>query len=122
MAQLLEEMERNVNVECEIIDGGPRRPPVEFPIRRWMPVIRKDAIVRLPVHLEWSYRDRRTCDLSNRQERKFAYKQVLEHGAARDICFWIDPDLLVECYGEIPIAPYACEGFLRLIERLKESA
>jgi len=118
----LEEMEKNVEVECEVIDSGLRRPPVEFPIRRWEPVVRSDAEVRLPVHLEWSHKDQRTCDLSNPQQRRFAYKQILEHGAARDICFWIDPDALLECYEDISIAPYAKDGFSRLVDRLKESA
>ena len=118
----LEAMEKNLDVECEVIDGGLRRPPVEFPTNRWESIVRRDAIVRLPIHLEWSHKDRRTCDLSNPQQRVFAYKQILEHGAGRDICFWIDPDALLECYEDISIAPYAKDGFVRLVERLRESA
>ena len=118
----LEAMEENIDVECEVVDGGLRRPPVEFPTKRWEPVVRSDAIVRLPIHLEWSHKDQRSCDLSNPQQRVFAYQQILEHGAGRDICFWIDPDALLECYKEISIAPYAKDGFVRLVERLRESA
>ena len=118
----LEDMEKNIDVDCEVIDGGLRRPPVEFPIKRWEPVVRSDAVVRLPVHLEWSHKDQRRCDLSNPQQRRFAYKQILEHGAARDICFWIDPDALLECYQDISIAPYAKAGLFRLVDRLAQSA
>lgn len=118
----LENMEKNIDVDCEVIEGGLRRPPVEFPTKRWEPVARSDAVVHLPVHLQWSHKDQRKCDLSNPQQRRFAYKQILEHGAARDICFWIDPDALLECYQDISIAPYAEAGFLRLVDRLKESA
>ena len=117
----LEAMEENIDIECEVIDGGLRRPPVEFPTNRWESIVRRDATVRLPIHLEWSHKDQRTCDLSNPKQRVFAYKQILEHGAGRDICFWIDPDALLECYQDICIAPYAKDGFVRLVERLKES-
>ncbi len=118
----LEAMEENIDIECEVIDGGLRRPPVEFPTNRWESIVRRDATVRLPIHLEWSHKDQRTCDLSNPKQRVFAYKQILEHGAGRDICFWIDPDALLECYQDICIAPYAKDGFVRLVERLRESA
>lgn len=122
VVKCLEAMEKNIDVECEVIYGGLRRPPAEFPIRRWEPVVRSDAVVHLPVHLEWSHKDRRACDLSDPKQRVFAYKQILEHGAGRDICFWIDPDTLLQCYQDIIIAPYAKDGLLRLVDRLKGSA
>jgi hypothetical protein len=120
VVKYLEAMEENIDIECEVIYGGLRRPPVEFPIRRWEPVVRSDAAVRLPVDLEWSHKNQRVCDLAKPQQRVFAYKQILEHGAGRDICFWIDPDALLECYQDITIAPYAKDGLLRLVERLRE--
>ena len=118
---ILNKMEEYRSFPCEVIPGSLRRPPVEFPLERWTPIVRQDAVVRLPVALHWSPIQLKEFDLANSWHREFVYKQVLECGAVRDICFWIDPDLLLECYEEIHIATYAKEGFLRFIERLKES-
>ena len=101
---ILVKMEEYRSFPCEVVQGGLRRPRVEFPLQRWKSIVRQDAVVQLPVHLEWSHQEQSTCDLSDQTQREFAYKQVLEHGAVRDICFWIDPDLLLGCYEEIPIA------------------
>lgn len=120
--EIIEKMQEYRSFPCEVIEGGLRRPPVEFPLARWTPIVRQDAIVRLPVPLHWSPIKLKEFDLANAQHRNFVYTEVLGHGAARDICFWIDPELLLECYQELFLATYAQEGFLRLVERLKESA
>ena len=88
---ILDKMEEYRSFPCEVIEGGLRRPPVEFPLGRWTPIVKQDAVVRLPVALHWSPIQLKEFDLANSQHRNFVYKQVLEHGAVRDICFWMLP-------------------------------
>lgn len=72
--------------------GTFRGRPIELPDAPWTPAVPAEARIRLPVHLEWSLR--RDRDLSNDEDRKAVYQQVLAEGKASDIRLWIDPDEL----------------------------
>jgi transcriptional regulator with XRE-family HTH domain len=58
------------------------------------------ATVQLPIHLNWSDRDRR-FDLHDRRQRARVYEIVLREGAAEDVLAHIDGALLVDLWDEL---------------------
>jgi transcriptional regulator with XRE-family HTH domain len=97
-----------------------RRGKIELPEERWIPIVPRDAAVRLPTRLDWSPRREPMRDLSDPNERSSTYAQVLDEGTPADIRFWIDPDALVELWPDVPVARRIRPAVAALIERLKE--
>ena len=60
------------------------------------------ATVQLPIHLNWSDRDRR-FDLRDRQQRARVYEIVLREGTAEDVMAYIDGALLVDLWHDLVI-------------------
>lgn len=60
------------------------------------------ATVELPLHVDWSSRDR-TVDLSNRAQRLRAYETILREGHPRDIERYVDGVLLVEAWDDLVV-------------------
>lgn len=58
------------------------------------------SIVKLPLHLEWSVRDR-TTDLSDRRQRLRAYEAILREGRPADIERFVDGALLVDAWDDL---------------------
>ena len=58
------------------------------------------SIVELPLHLEWSTRDR-TIDLSDRRQRLRAYEAILREGRPADIERYVDGALLVDAWDDL---------------------
>jgi len=58
------------------------------------------ATIELPLHLDWSSRDR-TADLSHRQQRLRAYEAILREGRPVDIERFVDGALLVDAWDEL---------------------
>lgn len=58
------------------------------------------SIVKLPLHLEWSARDR-TIDLSDRRQRLRAYEAILREGRPADIERYVDGALLVDAWEDL---------------------
>lgn len=65
-----------------------------------LPVHQALATVQLPIHLNWSDRDRR-FDLHDRQQRARIYEIVLREGTAEDVLAYIDGALLVDLWNEV---------------------
>jgi hypothetical protein len=65
-----------------------------------LPVHQAFATVQLPIHLNWSDRDRR-FDLRDRHQRARVYEIVLREGTAEDIMAYIDGALLVDLWEEL---------------------
>jgi transcriptional regulator with XRE-family HTH domain len=58
------------------------------------------ATVDLPLHIDWSSRNR-SVDLSNRSQRLRAYEVILREGRQRDIERYVDGALLVDAWEEL---------------------
>lgn len=95
-----------------------RRGTYELPADRWEPVVPVDAVVRLPMRLEWSRPRDPWCDLSDLKVRASAYAQVLDEGTPADIRFWINPDALVELWPDVPVARRIRPAVAALVKRL----
>ncbi|QDQ99022.1 helix-turn-helix transcriptional regulator [Tomitella fengzijianii] len=65
-----------------------------------LPVERALAIVRLPLHLNWSDKGR-SFDLSDRRQRARVYETVLREGTETDILEYIDGVLLIDLWDEL---------------------
>lgn len=61
------------------------------------------SIVELPLHLDWSTRDR-TVDLSDRRQRLRAYEAILREGRPTDIEQYVDGALLVDSWEDLVLA------------------
>lgn len=71
--------------------------------------------VELPVHLEWSRKDRHV-DLSNRHERARTYEAVLREGGPADIAGLVDGALLVDLWDELVLPRRLREAWQPLID------
>ncbi len=58
------------------------------------------AVVGLPLHVDWSSRDR-TVDLADRPQRLRAYEAILREGRRRDVERYVDGALLVEAWDDL---------------------
>ena len=58
------------------------------------------ATVELPLHLDWSSRNR-TVDLADRRRRLRAYEAILREGRPADIERYVDGALLVDAWDEL---------------------
>lgn len=58
------------------------------------------AVVRLPLHLNWSQPDR-AFDLRDRRDRARVYEMVLREGGPDDIVSYVDGVLLVDVWDEL---------------------
>jgi hypothetical protein len=58
------------------------------------------GLVELPIHLDWSRRDR-TVDLADRRQRQRAYEAILREGRPDDIEAYVDGALLVDSWNEL---------------------
>lgn len=94
----------------------------ELPARRWVSVVRPDAVVQLPTRLDWSH-SRGAAegrDLSDRKTRASTYAQILDEGLPKDIRFWVDPDALVDLWPDVPVARRLRPHVDTLVQRLRE--
>lgn len=83
------------------IDGR----PVSVPDDVDDPSIEKaSGIVKLPAHIQWSG-PKRTYDLSDVQQLRRMYEQVLREGLEGDVRRFIDVDLLLEHWDELVLPP-----------------
>ena len=69
----------------------------------------------LPLHLEWSRKDR-NVDLANRRQRARAYETVLREGTPDDIAGIVDGTLLVDLWDELVIPLRIREAWQPLID------
>lgn len=81
--------------------GRGRSVPLPDALRR-LSVHQAFATVQLPIHLNWSDRDRR-FDLRDRQQRARVYEIVLREGTAEDVMAYIDGALLVDLWHDLVI-------------------
>ena len=65
-----------------------------------LPVHQALATVQLPIHLNWSDRDRR-FDLRDGQQRARVYEIILREGTADDVLTYIDGALLLDLWEEL---------------------
>jgi hypothetical protein len=65
-----------------------------------LPVAEAVGRVELPIHLEWSARDR-VVDLSDRRQRLRAYEVVLREGRPVDIERYVDGALLIDAWPDL---------------------
>lgn len=79
--------------------GRGRSVPVPDALPR-LPLHQALATVQLPIHINWSDRDRR-FDLRDRQQRARVYEIVLREGTADDVLTYIDGALLVDLWEEL---------------------
>lgn len=83
----------------DVAVGRGRSVPVPDALPR-LPVDQAFATVQLPIHLNWSDRDR-SFDLHDRRQRARVYEIVLREGAAQDVLAYIDGALLVDLWDEL---------------------
>ncbi len=79
--------------------GRGRSIPVPDALPR-LPVHQALATVQLPIHLNWSDRDRR-FDLRDGQQRARVYEIILREGTADDVLTYIDGALLLDLWEEL---------------------
>lgn len=89
--------------------GTFRGRPIVLPAAQWRPVVPPDAVVRLPVRIDWSPRRDPNRHLADPKEREATYAQVLENGDPFDIRFWVDPVLLAGSWVTLPLARHMKE-------------
>lgn len=77
--------------------GRPIQVPTGLPR---LPLHRALATVELPLHLNWSDRDRR-YDLRDRRQRARVYEIVLREGGPDDLLAYVDGALLVDLWDEL---------------------
>jgi hypothetical protein len=97
-----------------------RRGTVDLPAERWTPVVPPDAVVRLPLRLDWSRPREPMRNLGDPRIRASTYAQVLDEGTAADVRFWVDPDALVELWPDVPVARRIRRAVATLVDRLKD--
>lgn len=83
----------------EVVVGRGRVAHVPDGLSR-LPVAEAVGRVELPIHLEWSARDR-AVDLSDRRQRLRAYEVVLREGRPVDIERYVDGALLVDAWPDL---------------------
>ncbi len=74
------------------------------------------AIVRLPLHVNWS-EPRRLFDLGDRHQRARVYELVLREGGADDLLAYVDGVLLVDLWDELVLPRAVRAAWGPLIER-----
>ncbi|MHB1786622.1 MAG: helix-turn-helix domain-containing protein [Acidimicrobiales bacterium] len=93
---------------------------IELPAEIWKPVVEQAGKVTLPNRLDWSPRAG-PRDLDDPVQRSGLYGQVLDEGTPFDIRLWIDPDLLVNAWPDVPIARHLREPVGDLVVRIQDS-
>jgi len=76
--------------------------------------------VELPLHLEWSRRDRHV-DLADRHERARTYEAVLREGGPDDIGGLIDGALLVDLWDELVLPRRLRDAWQPLIDAARHA-
>jgi hypothetical protein len=79
------------------------------------------AVVRLPLHLNWSEPDR-VFDLCDRRQRARVYEIVLREGRAEDLLTYVDGVLLVEVWDELALPREVRSAWRPLIDRAMPAA
>lgn len=102
-----------------VTDIDARGRPVELPETGWIPIVPRDAVVRLPTRLDWSPRRNPERDLADSHRRRSTYAQVLEEGAAADVRFWVDPDELIDMWPDVPVSRQRRPFVEALVQRLR---
>jgi transcriptional regulator with XRE-family HTH domain len=77
--------------------------------------------LELPLHLEWSRKDR-CVDLAERRQRARIYETVLREGGADDISRIVDGVLLVDLWDELVLPHRIREGWQPLIDEARGGA
>lgn len=84
----------------------------------WMGMREAVAVVELPLHIEWSRRDR-TVDLGDRPRRLRAYEAILREGRPVDIERYVDGALLVDAWDELVLPRLIREAWQPLIDEAR---
>jgi transcriptional regulator with XRE-family HTH domain len=84
-----------------------------------LPVNDAVRIVSLPLHLEWSRRNR-DVDLSDRRQRASVYETVLREGRPGDIEMIVDGALLVDLWTELVLPRRLRAAWQPLIDAARE--
>jgi transcriptional regulator with XRE-family HTH domain len=96
--------------------GGGRVVVVPSALWRLEPA-RALAVVRLPLHLDWS-QPGRVFDMSDRRQRARVYEVVLREGGPDDLLSYVDGVLLVELWGELVLPRAVRAAWAPLIEHV----
>jgi transcriptional regulator with XRE-family HTH domain len=76
------------------------------------------ATVELPLHLDWSSRDR-TVDLADRRQRLRAYEAILREGRPADIERYIDGALLVDAWEDLVLPRFIRTAWQSVIDQAR---
>lgn len=104
----------------EHVTGRGRSVVVSSELPRLEPV-RAFAVVKLPLHLNWS-EPGQVFDLSDRPQRSRVYEIVLREGAAEDLLTYVDGVLLVDLWDELVLPGGIRSAWSPLIERATSAA
>jgi hypothetical protein len=77
--------------------------------------------LELPLHLEWSTRDRHV-DLADRRQRARAYETVLREGRPDDIAGIVDGALLIDLWDELVVPRRIRAAWQPLIDEVRHGS
>ena len=102
-------------------DSGRGQPiPVPSALPRLAPE-RSLAVVRLPLHLDWS-EPGRAFDMHDRGQRARVYEIVLREGRPEDLLAYVDGVLLIELWDELVLPRAVRAAWAPLIARAQPAA
>ena len=77
--------------------------------------------LELPLHLEWSKKDRHV-DLADRRQRARAYETVLREGRPEDLAGIVDGALLIDLWAELVLPHRIRDAWQPLIDEVRDGA
>lgn len=79
-----------------------------------LPVAQALRVVELPMHVNWSDRERR-FDMRDRRQRARVYEHVLREGGPQDVLTYVDGALLIDLWGELVLPRAVRAGWREVV-------